>query len=121
MFGDLSQQTFDLLNKADISALTKTTISQTTISGAPANLNAFDLRGPALQLYPVITPLRNRLPRQLSTGGDLATRWKAITGVNTGGFELGVQVGRRSAEMAVTEAFYLWSHRNCYRMDLFRN
>jgi len=106
MFGDLSQQTFDLLNKADISALTKTTISQTTISGAPANLNAFDLRGPALQLYPVITPLRNRLPRQLSTGGDLATRWKAITGVNTGGFELGVQVGRRSAEMAVTELDY---------------
>ena len=106
MFGDLSQQTFDLLNKADISALTKTTISQTTISGAPANLNAFDLRGPALQLYPVITPLRNRLPRQLSTGGDLATRWKAITGVNTGGFELGVQVGRRSAEMAITEQDY---------------
>ena len=104
MFGDLSQQTFDLLNKADISALTKTTISQST------NLNAFDLRGPALQLYPVITPLRNRLPRQLSTGGDLATRWKAITGVNTTGFELGVAPGRRSAEMAITEQDYVASY-----------
>jgi hypothetical protein len=52
MFGDLSQQTFDLLNKADLSSLNKTTISQATISGAPGNLNAFDLRGPALQLYP---------------------------------------------------------------------
>jgi hypothetical protein len=110
MFGDLSQQTFDLLNKADISALTKTTISQSTISGAPANLNAFDLRGPALQLYPVITPMRNRLPRQLSTGGDLATRWKAITGVNTSGFELGVAPGRRSAEMAITEQDYVASY-----------
>ena len=110
MFGDLSQQTFDLLNKADLSALTKTTISQSTISGAPANLNAFDLRGPALQLYPVITPLRNRLPRQLSTGGDLATRWKAITGVNTSNFELGVAPGRRSAEMAVTEQDYVASY-----------
>ena len=56
MFGDLSQQTFDLLSKADLSSLNKTTISQATISGAPGNLNAFDLRGPALQLYPVITP-----------------------------------------------------------------
>ena len=83
MFGDLSQQTFDLLNKADLSSLNKTTISQSTISGVAGNLNAFDLRGPALQLYPVITPLRNRLPRQVSDRGDLATRWKAITGVNT--------------------------------------
>jgi hypothetical protein len=73
-------------------------------------LNAFDLRGPALQLYPVITPLRNRLPRQLSTSGDLATRWKAITGVNTSGFELGVAPGRRSAEMAVTEQDYVASY-----------
>jgi hypothetical protein len=50
MFGDLSQQTFDLLNKADLSSLNKTTISQSTISGVAGNLNAFDLRGPALQL-----------------------------------------------------------------------
>jgi hypothetical protein len=110
MFGDLSQQTFDLLSKADLSTLNKTTISQATISGAPGNLNAFDLRGPALQLYPVITPLRNRLPRQLSDRGDLATRWKAITGVNTQGFELGVAPGRRSAEMSVTEQDYIASY-----------
>jgi hypothetical protein len=110
MFGDLSQQTFDLLNKADLSALNKTTIGQAQISGAPGNLNAFDLRGPALQLYPVITPLRNRLPRQVSDRGDLATRWKAITGVNTLNFELGVAQGRRSAEMSVTEQDYIASY-----------
>ncbi|HLK07511.1 MAG TPA: hypothetical protein VKV30_06215 [Candidatus Angelobacter sp.] len=110
MFGDLSQQTFDLLNKADLSSLSKTTISQATISGVAGNLNAFDLRGPALQLYPVITPLRNRLPRQVSDRGDLATRWKAITGVNTQGFELGVAPGRRSAEMSVTEQDYIASY-----------
>lgn len=110
MFGDLSQQTFDLLNKVDLSALNKTTIGQSQISGVTGNLNAFDLRGPALQLYPVITPLRNRLPRQLSDGGDLATRWKAITGVNTSGFELGVAPGRRSAEMSVTEQDYVASY-----------
>jgi hypothetical protein len=110
MFGDLSQQTFDLLNKADMSALNKTTIGQSLISGVAGNLNAFDLSGPALQLYPVITPLRNRLPRQVSDRGDLATRWKAITGVNTSNFELGVAPGRRSAEMSVTEQDYVASY-----------
>jgi hypothetical protein len=110
MFGDLSQQTFDLLNKTDMSALNKTTISQSLISGVSGNLNAFDLSGLALQLYPVITPLRNRLPRQLSDRGDLATRWKAITGVNTSNFELGVAPGRRSAEMSVTEQDYVASY-----------
>ena len=110
MFGDLSQQMFDLLSKADMSSLNKTTISQATISGVAGDSNAFDLRGPALQLYPVITPLRNRLPRQLSDRGDLATRWKAITGVNTSGFGLGVAPGRRSAEMSVTEQDYVASY-----------
>ena len=104
MFSDLSQQTIDLLNKVDISALSKTTLSQAT------GLNAFDLRGPALQLYPVLTPLRNRLPREVSDRGDTATRWKAVTGVNVGNFELGVSPGRRSAEMAVSEQDYVASY-----------
>ena len=43
MFADLSQQTLDLLNKIDVTALNKTTLSQAT------GLNAFDLRGPALK------------------------------------------------------------------------
>ena len=47
MFGDLSQQTFDLLNKAQFSSLNKTTISQATISGVAGDSNAFDLRRPA--------------------------------------------------------------------------
>jgi hypothetical protein len=104
MFADLSQQTLDLLNKADISALSKTTISQGT------GFNAFDLRGPALQLYPLLTPLRNRLAREVSDRGDLATRWKAVTGVNTTNLELGVSPGRRSAEIQITEQDYVASY-----------
>src|SRR5689334_6047743 len=90
MFSDLSQQTIDLLNKVDITALSKTTLSQAT------NLNAFDLSGPALQLYPVLTPLRNKLPREVSDRGDLATRWKAVTGVNVTNIDMGVSPGKRS-------------------------
>ncbi len=81
MFEDVTQQTIDLLNRMPANgAPSKTTISQ---SLAANGLNAFDLRGPAVSLYPVLTPLRNTLPREISQQGDTATRWKAIVGVNT--------------------------------------
>ena len=104
MFSDLSQQTIDLLNKADLSALSKTTLSQAT------SLNAFDLRGPALQLYPVLTPLRNRLPREVSDRGDLATRWKAVTAVNSTNIDMGVSPGKRSGEIQITEQDFVASY-----------
>ncbi len=104
MFADLSQQTLDLLNKIDVTALNKTTLSQAT------GLNAFDLRGPALNLYPVLTPLRNKLPREVSDRGDLATRWKAVTGVNTTNLDLGLSPGQRSGEIQITEQDYVASY-----------
>src|SRR5258708_36758074 len=97
MFADSSQETLALLNKADISALSKTTLSQST------GLNAFDLRGPALTLYPALTPLRNRLPREVSDRGDLATRWKAVTSANTTNLELGGSRGKRSSQLQITD------------------
>ncbi|HET9183258.1 MAG TPA: hypothetical protein VFP59_14065 [Candidatus Angelobacter sp.] len=104
MFSDLSQQTIDLLNKVDITALSKTTLSQAT------NLNAFDLSGPALQLYPVLTPLRNKLPREVSDRGDLATRWKAVTGVNVTNIDMGVSPGKRSGEIQISEQDFVASY-----------
>lgn len=101
MFNDVSQETLDLLSKFPIGGLNKTTLSEST------GLNAFDLRGPALNLYPVLTPLRNMLPREMSAEGDVATRWKAITGVNTGFQTPGVQTGKRGAEIAVTTQDYV--------------
>lgn len=99
MFKDITQQTADLLSKLNTqpAGLAKTTIAQAT------GLNAFDLRGPALGLYPVLTPLRNKLPRELSPAGDVATRWKAVTGVNTNFVTPGVSEGKRGGELAITE------------------
>ncbi len=106
MFQDLTQQTMDLLSKIPTSpsSLSKTTIATTL------GLNAVDLRGPALNLYPVLTPLRNRLPREVSNEGDTATRWKAVTGVNTGPLisaTAGVSEGKRGAEIVVNELDFL--------------
>jgi len=42
----------------------------------------YDLQRPAKQLFPVLTPLRNKLPRVSGNGGT-ATNWKAVTAINT--------------------------------------
>ncbi len=55
----------------------------------------YDLRPGALLLFPVPTPLRNTIPRVRANGGDTATRWKAIIGINVGNISAGVSEGQR--------------------------
>lgn len=67
-------------------------------------LTFYDLRPVAMNHYPVITPIRNRLPRtQRPNPGD-AAHWKAVTallgsGYNSAGW---VPEGQRSAAMSYT-------------------
>jgi hypothetical protein len=75
--------------------LRKSGISQAT------GLTAYDLQAPAKQLFPVLTPLRNKIPR-VSGGGDTATRWKAVTGINTSKLRGFVPEGRRNGLVTTT-------------------
>lgn len=71
-------------------------------------LVAYDLQAPALQLYPFMqfmTMLRNDIPR-VAGGGDTATRWKAITGINTGNTHPGVAEGNRGGYVATSLSSY---------------
>jgi hypothetical protein len=61
----------------------------------------YDLQAPAKSLFPVITPLRNKLPR-VKGNGDTATRWKAVTGININKLRGGVPEGRRSGIVGTT-------------------
>ncbi len=47
-------------------------------------------------LFPVITPLRNSIPRK-DAGGGTAVHWKAVTAINTQGLSIGVSEGNRNA------------------------
>ena len=67
-------------------------------------LTAYDLQAPAKNLYPVITPLRNSLPRvQRQFPGD-AARWRTIFSITGSGFDaMGwVPEGQRAASMSYT-------------------
>lgn len=82
--------------------------SITTATG----LQAYDLQAPAKNLYPVATPIRNRLPR-VGGGFGLATNWKSITGITGSGFDAsgwvpeGVRAGRMAYSTANNAASYV--------------
>jgi hypothetical protein len=88
-----TQETLDLM-KASLAK------NVTIASG----LTAYDLQAPAKNLFPVITPLRNSLPRvQRQFPGD-AARWRTIFSVAGSGFDaMGwIPEGQRSASMSYT-------------------
>lgn len=64
-------------------------------------LTAYDLEAPAKLLYPVLTPLRNSIPR-VGGGTGTASNWRAITGINTTNISAGVSEGNRGAVIAHT-------------------
>lgn len=88
--------------------LAKSTFSQP--GGATTGLNYYDLELGAKFLVPVLTPLRNEIPRVSGKGG-IQANWRAITGINTTGIRLGVSGGNRGAVMAVSTQDYTASYK----------
>lgn len=66
-------------------------------------LVAYDLQAPAKNLYPVYTPIRNKLPR-VNGGTGVATNWKSVTGIQGSTYNATgwVPEGQRSARMSYT-------------------
>jgi hypothetical protein len=83
--------------------LAKSTFSQS--GSATTGLTFYDLEIGAKFLYPVLTPLRNEIPRVSGKGGIQAD-WRAVTGINTSGIRIGVSGGNRGAVMAVSTQNY---------------
>jgi hypothetical protein len=69
-------------------------------------LVTFDLQAPSLQLYPVLTPLRNITPRVKGNGGTGAN-WKAVTVINAAQMNAGVSEGNRGGVVTTTVVNYL--------------
>jgi hypothetical protein len=84
-------------------ALAKSTFSQS--ASATSGLTFYDLEPGAKFLYPVLTPLRNEIPRVSGRGG-IQANWRAVTGVNTQNLQIGVSGGNRGGVQAVSTADY---------------
>ena len=77
---------------------------------ATSGITAYDLEAGAKLLYPVITPLRNRIPRTSGAGG-IQANWRGITGINTTNMSVGVGGGNRSGVMSSTTKDYIAAYR----------
>lgn len=68
-------------------------------------LVAYDLQAPAKNLYPVLTPLRNSIPR-VGNGTGVATNWRVVSAIiGSGQTEMPwVPEGQRSGRMSYTTA-----------------
>jgi hypothetical protein len=79
----------------------------TQSASATSGLTFYDLELGAKFLYPVLTPLRNMIPRVSGKGGIQAA-WRAITAINTSTTPLrfGVSSANRGGVLAVTTHDY---------------
>ncbi len=83
--------------------LAKSTFSES--NSATSGLTYYDLETGAKFVYPILTPLRNDIPRVSGKGG-IQANWRAVTGVNTTGLRIGVSGGNRGGVQAVTTQDY---------------
>jgi hypothetical protein len=83
--------------------LEKSTFSEST--SPTSGLTFYDLELGAKFLYPVLTPLRNTIPRVSGKGGIQAS-WRAITAINTTGLRFGVSPSNRGGVLAVATQDY---------------
>lgn len=105
----ISQETLALLKVAQSSPddLIKSFVSP---ASATTGLQAYNLEGPSKKLYPVLTPLRNSIPR-IGGGFAIQANWKAITNINAANVRAGVSEGKRGGIITHTSAEYMAAFR----------
>ncbi|MGB8422187.1 hypothetical protein [Paraburkholderia sp.] len=96
MNGQTIAETLELIKGAYALNKTITTSNQ---------LVAYDLQAPAKNLYPVVTPLRNKIPRVKGNGG-VATNWRTVKSIVGSGYDSSpwIPEGQRSGRMSYNTA-----------------
>lgn len=100
----------ELVKTAQAKAVDDLTKNFTQPGSATAGIQGYDLEAPSKKLYPVLTPLRNSVPR-VGGGFAIQANWKAITGINTTRVRAGVSEGQRGGQVQHTSAEYLAAYR----------
>ncbi|NTV01928.1 MAG: hypothetical protein HGB04_03970 [Chlorobiaceae bacterium] len=100
---DTTDQTLELIAQAQANPLGKA-FSQP--GSATTGLAVYDLE-PAIRLmFPVNTPLRNKIPR-LNGKGGIQANWRIFTSMQAGKTRSAIEEGKRNAAGAFTEVDYL--------------
>ncbi len=95
----LTQQALEEFKKAVSQPMPADRLTKAITQGT--GLVGYDLQAPSKNLFPVLTPLRNKIPR-VSGGGGTATNWKAVTAINTASLRGFVPEGKRNGLVATS-------------------
>lgn len=101
---NITAETLNLAKSAHAAGgLTKENFAKSITTGT--GLVAYDLQAPAKNIYPVLTPIRNRIPRVGGKGGT-ATNWRQVSATIGSGFSAmpWVPEGQRTARMSYVTA-----------------
>ena len=79
---------------------------------ATDGLIGYDLEAPAKHLFPLITPLRNKIAREVNGFGTQAN-WQIINGINTKNLRIGVSEGNRGAAITYSTTRAYASYVEC--------
>ncbi len=79
-------------------------------ASATTGLQVYNLEAPAKLLYPVITPLRNKLARR-KVVGSIQANWRAITAINPSKVSAGLGQGNRGGVIDQTVKEYFAAFR----------
>lgn len=100
-----TQETLDMLKTAQANPddLIKSFVQPGT---STTGLQAYNLEAPSKKLYPILTPLRNSIPR-VSGGYAIQANWKSITNINVNNVRAGVAEGARGGviDYSIQEKF----------------
>lgn len=103
-------QILELVKNARAQGLEDLKKNFTQPSTATTGPQAYNLEAGAKQLYPMLTPLRNSIPR-VGGGYAIQANWKAYTGINTTNLDGGVSEGQRGGVMQQSFAEYMAAFR----------
>ncbi len=117
----ISEESLKLIKQAtaqEYSKLVESMFGKAQAYNQAFGLVWYDLEPAAKLLYPVITPLRNMVPRVGGNGGT-ATNWKAITGININRLSPGVSEGNRTGKTVDREQDFNASYKGLgYESDV---
>lgn len=106
----VSKETLELVKLAMGAPSAELAKAWTQSASATSGITAYDLEAPSKKLYPVITPLRNEIPRVSGKGG-IQANWRAVTGINTAQIRAGVSQGNRGAVITTSTQDYTASYK----------
>lgn len=89
---ELNKETQELFRSAVANPMEVDDVTRafTQPATATSGLIGYDLEAPSKKLYPVLTPLRNRIAR-VTGGFGIQSNWQVVSGINTNNMGIGVE------------------------------